>query len=325
MPIVSSNYTAPKWLLNKHLQTVYPHFFRSVEAHFFTRERILTPDNDFLDLDWSQVGSKTLVLICHGLEGDSRRHYMVGMVKAVNLAGYDALSLNFRGCSGELNRRARAYHSGATDDLDWVIQHALKKYDYEQVVLIGFSLGGNLVLKYAGEITTTTQKERRLAAVITYSVPCNLAGSCLSIMQGVNRIYEMRFLHSLKEKTLYKIKHIPVDISSDEVKALNRLVDFDDLITAPVHGFKDAGDYYIQCSSKRFLPYIQVPTLIVNAQNDTFLSPECYPVRIAEQHKWVYLEMPEHGGHVGFYASLHDGGMYYSEKRALAFIAEKVS
>ncbi|OWY22477.1 alpha/beta hydrolase [Sphingobacteriales bacterium UPWRP_1] len=322
MPVIPSSYKAPKWLFNRHFETIYPYLFRKVGGVHYDRERIDTPDGDFLDLDWSLVGADVLLIVCHGLEGDTGRPYVRGMVKAANLAGYDALAWNYRGCSGEPNRLLRGYHSGATDDLDWVIQHALATNRYRHVGLIGYSLGANLILKYAGESGHVAKD--KVKALVAFSAPVNLASSCHAIMQGFNRIYEKSFLNSLLPKMKQKAAMLPGAINTDLLQKVKRLVQFDDFFTAPIHGFKDARDYYTQCSAKQFLPAIAIPTLIVNALNDTFLGKECYPVAIAEKHPLLYLEMPDTGGHVAFSAFETDG-LAWSEKRAVAFLSEKLA
>lgn len=321
MPIIESTYRAPRWLFNRHMETMFPYFFRKVKDVNYDRERIDTPDGDFLDLDWVISGNDTLVIICHGLEGSTDRPYMRGMAKAVNLAGFDALAWNYRGCSGEPNRKLRGYHSGATDDLDWVIQHALATGRYRHVALVGFSLGANLILKYAGEdghIASGAVK-----SLVAFSAPVNLASSCQAIMQGFNRLYELSFLSSLVPKIKHKATLLPGSINLDLVAKVKRLVDFDQFFTAPIHGFANARDYYVKCSSKQFLPSIKVPTLIVNAINDTFLGKECYPVAIAEKHPQIYLEMPNRGGHVAF-TSFETEGLLWSEVRTVAFLTEKM-
>lgn len=321
MPLISSTYKAPKWLFNRHLETMYPYFFRKVAGVHYDRERIDTPDGDFLDLDWSLVGSNNLVIVCHGLEGDTGRPYVKGMVKAANLAGFDALAWNYRGCSGEPNRLLRGYHSGATDDLDWVVTHALSSNRYRSISLVGYSLGGNLILKYAGE--NPANLSGKLKSVVAFSAPVNLASSCHAIMQGFNRVYENRFLVSLLAKMKLKAEQLPGAIDTQLFTKVKRLVDFDNFFTAPIHGFKDARDYYTQCSSKQFLPAITVPTLIVNALNDTFLGEECYPIAIAQKHPLLYLEMPDNGGHVAFNTFEKDG-LLWSENRAIDFLRESL-
>jgi predicted alpha/beta-fold hydrolase len=305
-------YRPPSLLLNKHLETIYPALFRKVNIRGFRRERIVTPDDDFLDLDWLTQGSDNLVIISHGLEGNSQRSYMKGMAKAFFDHGYDALAWNYRGCGDEMNRKLRFYHSGATDDLDVVVRHACTKY--RSVYLVGFSLGGNLTLKYLGEAAGSLPPVVRGAAV--FSVPMNLRSSCEKISERGNYLYANRFLRSLKHKILTKSTLMEgLDISG--IDRLNTLKAFDDRYTAPLHGFRDAITYYEACSSIYFLESIRVPTLVVSALNDPFLSADCYPSGIRNSH--VHFEFCDRGGHVGF-ALFNQNGLYWSELRALSFI-----
>jgi uncharacterized protein len=307
-------YRAPLFLFNAHLETIFPSLIRRVGVQPYRRERIDTPDNDFLDLDWLQGDSAKLVIIAHGLEGSSARPYVKGLARAVYQKGYDVLAWNFRGCSGEINRQLRFYHSGATDDLDTVIRHALTKNKYREIILSGFSLGGNLTLKYLGERTPIDA----IRACVVFSVPMHLQSSCARISQPSNWIYANRFLKSLKKKVLLKHKAYPeLDISL--LPSIKTIETFDDRYTAPIHGFRNAAEYYDLNSSIRFIENITVPTLIVNAQNDPFLSEKCFPVNEFKNHKTVRLETPLRGGHVGFTRFSRDG-VYWSEERALQFM-----
>lgn len=309
---IASVYRPPQPLFNKHLETIYPALFRKVEVDGFRRERILTPDDDFLDLDWLTRGSDTLVIISHGLEGNSQRPYMKGMAKAFFDRGYDALAWNYRGCSEEMNRKLRFYHSGATDDLEVVVRHAAT--NYRSVYLIGFSLGGNLTLKYLGEKGNGLPPVVKGAAA--FSVPVNLHTSCEKISQRGNYIYATRFLRSLKQKVISKSKLMQgLDVTG--IEKIATLKAFDDRYTAPLHGFKDAITYYEACSSLYFLKDIRVPTLVVNALNDPFLDAACYPSGIDNPN--LHFEFSERGGHVGF-ALFNQNGLYWSELRALDFV-----
>jgi len=304
------NYTAPVFLFNRHLETIYPSLFRKVNLIPYQRERISTPDNDFLDLDWLKQGADQLVIISHGLEGNTEKSYVKGMAKALYQNGFDVLTWNYRGCSEEANNQLRFYHSGATDDLNSVINHASTKY--KSIYLIGFSLGGNLTLKFLGEIGTAYPT---LKKAVVFSVPMNLHTSCVQISQPSNWMYEQRFLKSLKTKVFEKAKQYPaLDIT--KLKKLKSLIDFDDHFTAPIHGFSNAIDYYTKCSALHFLDAIKVPTLIVSAKNDPFLSKECFP-DLAD-HSYIKSEYPDRGGHVGF-AQFNQNGLYWSELRALEF------
>ncbi len=307
-------YIPPYFLFNRHLETIYPALFRSVDIKGFRRERITTPDDDFLDLDWlDSPTSDRLVIISHGLEGNSRRAYMKGMAKKFFGAGYNVINWNYRGCGDEMNKQLRFYHSGATDDLDVVVKHAASKF--RSIFLVGFSLGGNITLKYLGEKGTDTGNVKGAAV---FSVPMDLRTSCEQISRPGNWIYADRFLRSLKKKIITK-SIIRGDIDIHGIGDISNLKDFDDRYTAPLHGFKDAHHYYKSCSSLFFLKDIRVPTLVVNAKNDPFLSPDCYPTHIDNPN--VNFEYVERGGHVGF-ATLNQNGVYWSELRALQFIEE---
>ncbi len=310
---LSSKYQRPPLLFSAHLETIYPALLRTVKGVPYLRERIATSDHDFLDLDWLRQDSKKLVVISHGLEGNSSRAYMLGMANAAFQKGFDVLSWNFRGCSEEINKQLRFYHSGATDDLDWVLQHAIKN-GYTDIYLIGFSLGGNLTLKYLGE----QQPYPEIRKAVTISVPVDLYRSCLKISKPANWIYSSRFLKSLKVKIIQKSKAIK-ELDIRGIEKIQTLIHFDDVYTAPLHGFANALDYYDKCSSIHFLDTVNIPTLLINAQNDPFLSSECYPVNQLANHRFIKFESPKYGGHVGF-AQFNKNGLYWSEERALSFI-----
>ncbi|NJM25047.1 MAG: alpha/beta fold hydrolase [Bacteroidia bacterium] len=290
--------------------------FRKVELDRYTRERIATPDDDFLDIDWLQAGADKLVIISHGLEGNTQRPYVRGMARAAAAHGFDVLAWNYRGCSETLNHQRRFYHSGATDDLAVVVNHAHQLQRYREICLVGFSLGGNLTLKYLGEPRNVPSTIARAAV---FSVPMDLKTSCEQISKPQNWIYARRFLRSLKEKVSKKAMVMP-DIDVTNLHQIKTLTAFDDRYTAPLHGYRDAADYYEQCSANRFVMNIHVPALIVNAKNDPFLSPECYPVERLRNHPCVSLEAPDHGGHVGF-VSINAKGHYWSEQRAMSFLS----
>ena len=308
----------PWWQFNGHLQTIFPSLTRKVAPAIRPRlERIDTPDDDFLDLDWYQQEARTLVIISHGLEGDSKRPYVLGMVQALLQAGADCLAWNYRSCSAEVNRQPRFYHSGATDDLHTVVQHAALQ-GYEAICLAGFSLGGNLTLKYLGEQGAAAVGQ--IAAAVTFSVPLNLDSSCTVISQPGNWMYSERFLRSLRKKVIAKEAVMPGTFDIPLLQRIKHLREFDDHFTGPMHGFRDAVDYYTQCSSIRFLDAVQVPTLVVNALNDPFLAPDCYPVEAYRAHAHVQVEAPAKGGHVGFRLR-GQTGLYWSELRAQQFLS----
>jgi uncharacterized protein len=316
MPIVKNiSYTNPRMLFNGHLQTIYPALFRKPVPLPIEVERISTPDDDFIDLDWIRKGHRKLVIISHGLEGNSRRPYMLGMANTFFHKGYDVLCWNFRGCSEEMNKRSIFYNSGATYDLDTVIDHA--SADYDEIFLIGFSLGGNLTLKYLGE---ERKRDPRIRKAVAISVPLHLESSCEKISSGENTLYSQRFLKSLKVKIVKKAVLYPDEIQVESLRNLKTLLDFDNIYTGPLHGYEDAHDYYEQCSSLFYLEGIEIPTLILNAQNDPFLSAKCFPVKLGNELEKVYMEFPKQGGHVGF-SPRNSNDNYWSEKRAFEFIS----
>lgn len=318
MPLIAhSSYRPPPFLNNGHLQTLFPTLFRRVRGIAYRRERITTPDKDFVDLDWAEGGARRVAVLAHGLEGNSKRHYVLGMVKALRKHGWDAVVWNARGCSGEPNRMLRFTHSGATEDLESVLAHITITNRYSEIALIGFSLGGNLTLKYLGERSETL--DGRIRKGVAISVPCDLSSGSIQLARRTNRIYMHRFLIGLRQKIRLKMKRMPGKIDDSGYKQIRTFKHFDDRYTAPLHGFKDAEDYWQQCSCKPFLTQIDVPTLLINAQNDPFLGEPCYPIEEAKANPNLHLEMPESGGHVGF-VTFNRQGEYWSETRTVAFL-----
>ncbi len=321
MPVIDSSYRAPWFLRNGHAQTIYPVVFRRVPQVRYARERLELRDGDFLDLDWSRVGGRRVVLVAHGLEGCSDATYVRGMVRAFNRRGWDAVAMNFRGCSGEPNRLARSYHAGATDDLWSALEQAMRR-GYERAGLVGFSLGGNMVLKLLGELSDRAPDW--LAGVVGISVPCDLKAACEVMARPINRPYMMRFLRCLRVKLREKQAHHPVEMDDTGYERLRTFRHFDDRYTAPLHGYRDAEEYWARCSAKAFLPAIRRPTLLLNAHDDPFLGPECFPAAIAHENPWFHLEAPAHGGHVGFVAGeTSTGREYHSETRAVTFLSDR--
>ena len=307
-------YNPPPFFSNGHTQTIYASLFRKVDTVIYSRERIHTPDGDFLDLDWSATGRKKLAILSHGLEGDTHRAYVKGMVRALNKNGWDALAWNYRSCSGEPNRKLRSYHNGVTDDLATVIRHG-KSAGYTEIGLIGFSLGGNLSLLYLGR----ERVEPLIKKAVVFSVPCDLAASARTLARPSNKLYMKRFLVLLHQKIKAKMKRLPGEIDDAGYHRIKDFKGFDDRYTAPIHGFKNAEDYWEKCSSKPFIPDIPVPTLIVNAQNDPFLPPECFPLEEAGRNPRVRLLTPQSGGHVGF-IKFNRHRLYWSEEQAVRFL-----
>ncbi|MCF6359436.1 MAG: alpha/beta hydrolase [Cyclobacteriaceae bacterium] len=292
--------------------------FRKVRILPTDKERISTLDEDFLDLDWFKVGSDKLIIISHGLEGSSNSEYVKGMAQVANTNNIDALGWNYRGCSDQMNLTTKFYHSGATYDLQTVIAHAVLK-GYSEIALVGFSLGGNLTLKLMGELEEHNQPIIKCAAV--FSVPMDLSAGSDEIQKPKNKLYSLRFLKRLRKKLKAKYAIMGNEFPLNDIDSIKSLREFDNSYTGPLHGFKDANDYYAKSSSLFYLNKIKRPTLIVNAINDPFLPNECYPYEQLKTHKYIWFETPKNGGHVGFGPSAKDGS-YWSERRAYEFMKE---
>lgn len=314
MPIIESSYKPPFLFKNDFIATVYSGLFRKITLKQ-ERERIILNDGDFLDLDWSfsKEKSNKLIILLHGLEGHGQRPYVTGAAKLFNENNVDAVCMNFRGCSGTANLHYKSYHAGATEDLQSTINHAITKKGYSEIYLKGVSLGANMILKYLGESLAVPEEVK---SAIVVSVPCNLHGSSIEFHKFKNKLFHDRFLKDMLKSLKAKQEKFPGALLLQDYNSIKTILDFDTIYTSKAHGFKNAIDYYEKNSSLYFLPNIKTPTLIINALNDSFLSPECYPVKEAKQNPNVYLEMPKFGGHVGF---ISKGNVYYNEKRALEF------
>ncbi|HBZ55867.1 MAG TPA: alpha/beta hydrolase [Syntrophobacteraceae bacterium] len=318
MPVIAySDYHPPWFLRNGHVQSIVPILCRRVNGVEYKRQRLDTPDDDFLDLDFSLVGADRIAVVSHGLEGSSDRPYVRGMVRALNRSGWDAVAWNFRGCSGEPNRQLRFYHSGDTEDLHTVVSHILAEGHHSLIALIGFSLGGNITLKYLGERGVTV--DPRITAAVALSVPCDLTTAAVTMSSSCNTVYMKRFLRMLHLKIQWKMQQFPGAIDDRDFQGIRTFHHFDERYTAPMHGFQSAVDYYEKASSLPFLARISIPTLLVNAADDPFLSPSCYPRDVARNQANLFLEVPAFGGHVGFMNWSADGE-YWSERRATEFL-----
>ncbi len=298
MPVLDDSEYHPGFLFKSgHFNSIYSHVSRSKETCSFHRKRIQTPDDDFIDIDCIHSGSTKLIVLFHGLEGSSDSTYIKEFANGFSPLGYDVAAMNYRGCSGEMNRQLRLYHSGSTDDIHTVLTQIAQGYD--QVYLIGFSLGGNMCLKYLGE--QIFEIPSNIQGCIAISPPTHLETCSLQIMKLQNWIYEKRFLTSLVDKVKQKAEQFPGKIPISKLSKAKRLYSFDDMFVAPMHGFKDAKDYYQKCSSKQFLPNIKYPSLILTSIDDPFLSKEAIPVKEAQQNSLIYLYPCKFGGHVGFH------------------------
>ena len=319
MPLVSSSYRAKGIFKSGHFSTIYSAKVRPTRSLAQIRKRLELSDGDFIDIDWSYSVKKTkkVAILLHGLEGNAQRVYIKNQAKLLTENDWDVAAMNHRGCSGEENRLYLSYNSGRTEDLKELISHILSFDTYDEITLIGFSLGGNVLLKYLGEETIIPSQ---IASGVAISTPLHLRGSLEQLIKFENFVYSKTFINDLRKKYKRKMVQFPNAMNAEELKKIQNLLDFDNLYTAKAHGFKDAYDYYEKSSSLPFLKNIEIPVLILNAKNDSFLSEKCYPYKIASKSSTLFLETPKHGGHVGFHMS-HK--VYYSEKRVLEFIHYK--
>lgn len=315
-----SDYRPPFWYRGRHLQTLWGPLFRNWRRPSLRRERLHTPDGDFLDLDWlTGVPERApLVLILHGLEGSSRSHYARGLLRGAGRLGWRGAVLHFRSCSGEVNRLARLYHSGETADLDWVIGRLRERAMAPRIGLVGVSLGGNVVLKWLGERGDAAPRE--VAAAVAISTPFDLAACAAALDRGFNRaIYTEGFLRTMKAKIRAKA-HL-YDGRMDVAAALRArtFAEYDRLFTAPINGFADERDYWARASSAPYLERIRRPALLINAANDPFMPAACLPAAAVERSRWLEAAFVAEGGHVGFL----DGPLArtsWAERRGLAFL-----
>ncbi len=318
--LIPSEYQSPFPFNNGHVETLVPYFLGPSLDVPFQRERIFTDDDDFLDLDWYRANHDRLVILSHGLEGCSQSKYILSHSQALSQKGYDILAWNNRGCSGETNHNLKMYHSGASFDLRTVIKHVLIRHTYKEINLVGFSMGGNITLKYLGE--EGDQLDPRICRAVAISTPVSLADSAMALSSGLSLAYSRHFILRLIKKLKIKEEMFPeFDPDIPSLKKMWRFKAFDDKITAPINGFKDADEYWDKASSLHFLETIPVPTLVLNALNDPFLKDRCYPFDVLKEHPNVYLEPPQSGGHVGFLkAGLNESWM---EERVLQFLQMK--
>jgi uncharacterized protein len=319
MPLIhhSSYPGSPRYLFNGHLQTIVPSALRKVHGLTYERERLELTDGDFLDLDWVDGGSRRLVVITHGLEGDSTRPYVRGTAKLFSQNGWDVLAWNCRSCSGEMNRAFRLYNHGEIGDIDAVIRQALRTRPYEEIALVGYSMGGNITLKYLGVQGKEAPDAISRAAV--FSAPADLRSSAMKLDVASNSFYKKRFLSKLSQKVRLKAEQYPGRLDVSRLATVRVWRDFDEAFSAALGGYRDADDFYEQASAVHFMPTIQIPILLVNAQNDPILTPECTPVELALRYPNLFLEIPRTGGHVGFMVAGDE--FSWAERRALEFVS----
>lgn len=311
-------YTPHYFFRNKHFNTIFRTVFHQTQINY-RRKRLKTKDNDFLDLDFSMVNSSRIAIVIHGLEGSSNSNYIKSLTKVLNSNDMDVVAVNLRGCSGEPNKLLHSYHSGKTDDLEAVVSFIENQYSYKEINLVGFSLGGNIILKYLGECKYIIPAI--LSTAVTVSVPCDLKGSSEELAKIENFFYIRRFLRTLKIKAQAKLKQFPqAPQISETIKTAKNFYDFDNLFTAPIHGFIDANDYWNKCSSKQFIPNINIPSLLITSMDDPFLSESCIPCKEASENEFFTLEVSKYGGHVGFNTNFNVNNGLWLENRILNFL-----
>jgi predicted alpha/beta-fold hydrolase len=319
-------YTPAWWLPNPHLQTLWGKLAPQRMLHSTRVERIETPDEDFLDIHHLDAaeGAPLLVLL-HGLEGTIRSHYIQALLGEARRRNWRAAVLIFRSCGGELNRARRFYHSGETTDLAFALQHLHASFPPSDIVLAGVSLGGNVLLKYLGEQGTGLMP--RVKAAVAASVPYDLSRAARYIDRGFSKVYQGRFIRSLKDKALAKLETYPDLVSRESLASARTMLEFDNSFTAPVHGFRDAEDYYSRSSSINWLRNISINTLLLNAVDDPFLPPEVLEdvETIARANPALEVEFTQRGGHVGFVGGRNPfSPVYYLEQRAGDFLARQL-
>ena len=316
------SFVAPWWASGPHTQTLSARLLRPERGPRVNRERIETPDGDFVDVDWSVLphADAPIVVVLHGLEGNSRRKYVRSVCRELNTRGVGTVAMNFRGCSGEPNRTLSFYHSGDTRDLNHVVGIVRSRHPNSPVGAMGFSLGGNVVMKALGERDDGGSALVDAAAVM--SVPYDLAAGCALLQRTrMGRMYTDYFMRSLRGKVAWKRERLGETLDMDAVDRARSIWDFDEAVTAPLNGFEDAPDYYARCSSRGFLPAVRVPTLMLHAEDDPFMTPDTVP-RGEELSPSARLELSAHGGHVGFvHGSLPWRPRYWLEERIPAFLA----
>ncbi|HEX8964031.1 MAG TPA: alpha/beta fold hydrolase [Rhodocyclaceae bacterium] len=306
-------YAAPRWLPGGNAQTIWP-LLRKGLAPDYRRERWDTPDGDFIDVDWTDgPAQQPLLALFHGLEGSSASHYALSLMRAVKARGWRGAVVHFRGCSSEPNRLPRAYHSGDSAEIDWILRRLRASRPGAPLFAAGVSLGGNALLKWLGEQGRAAHAVVDAAAGI--SAPLDLAAANEALSRGFGLAYARHFLRTLVPAALAKLARHPGLFDAAAVTAARTLRDFDDAVTAPLHGFADAADYYARSSAGQFLPGIEVPTLVLNARNDPFLPAAALPRRAGPA---VVLEQPDEGGHAGFVCGPFPGSLSWMPARVMA-------
>lgn len=319
------DFPSPFWLPEKHSQTIFPYLFRRIYPKKTGGFLLELPDHDQVWVDEYRTNENftqtPLLIISHGLEGNSEKDYVKGLVSIMLEQGWNCWAWNYRSCGKNgKNKQLRFYHSGAIEDLDFVINTAIKQ-GANNIHLAGFSLGGNLSLKWLGEIGKNRDKSIRKAVV--FSVPLHLSDCSKQLQRFENRIYALRFIQSLKKKALDKAKYYPEKLDIKVVSKIDNLWEFDHLITGPIHGFEGAEDYYQKASSVFVLDQIEIPTFIINAKNDPFLGPLCFPKDAIKDLKNIHFLACSGGGHCGFYQKGFEKYLWNELKAREFFLREE--
>jgi len=321
MSRVNGNYRAPAWLPGGHAQTIYPIFIPRARVSY-RRERFDTPDGDFVDFDWLEVPGATartpLVILFHGLESSSSAHYALALMQHLAAIGWRGVVPHFRGCSGEPNRRPRAYHSGDYTEVDWMLSRIRAQAPEAPLAAVGVSLGGSALINWLGREENRAHALLRAAAAV--STPLDLTAAGMAIDQGFNRIYARYFLQTLKPKALAMAARFPGTLDAQAIRRVDSMYRFDATVTAPLHGFTGTDDYWSRASSRPWLKAVAVPTLVLNARNDPFIPAASLPDR-AQVSAAVTLEQPEAGGHAGFLAMPFPGRFGWLPQRVTAFFS----
>ena len=311
----TSSFQPAWWLPTAHLQTIWPALFRKRPKIAITRERVELDDGDFIDLDWYGHSKAPLVMINHGLEGSIASHYALPLMKTLDDAGFASIFMHFRNCSETPNRLARSYHSGDTGDIQAIIQHIVHRHQREVLAAIGFSLGGNALLKWLGE----SGNNNPLKCAAAVSVPFLLADSAAKLSKGFSRLYQWYLLKALKQSYLNKFSTLasPLDVN---IEKLDSFRTFDNEVTAPLHGFKNVDEYYQQSSCRQYLQDIQVPTCIIHSRDDPFMYADSIP-RKSEMSEHIKFVLTDNGGHVGFVSGAYPWkAIYWHEKVLCDFL-----
>ena len=317
MPIIPSEFKPAWWLPGGHAQTLWAGLLRRRVLPPLTRERVELEDGDFIDLIWSGPAGGQIVLLLHGLEGGLHSHYVGGIMRQLNRRGFRACLMLFRGCGEEPNRLPISYHSGKTDDPQRILEHIRSSRRRQVYAAVGVSLGGNLLLKWLGEQGSRSP----LVKAVALSVPFLLDDAARRLQQGLSRVYQRHLIASLKTRYRRKFSRIPTPLTV-QLEQITSFYQFDDQITAPLHGFAGVEDYYRRCSSRQFIASIRVPTLILHARDDPFMFTDTPPGE-AELPANVWLELTQGGGHAGFVSGIIPGWAdYWAEQRIAQWLAD---